>query len=288
MDKNNTPISQDIFDLFIETLRFGSISIIHSKIFTRDSSWRTKHVLDNHEIFYVIEGKLELVINETHYSIEKNTIFLIPANTYKDLYIKSNKKATFFCMQFKSEACGSQYFNYVPFCPPIDAKSYEKDLEHIAKEMMSIGEPMSHYQVFKRLSLGAELLSIFFDLADPGNIIPTKKSRIDMQKIISHIDAKYRYENIKISQLAAILNISEGYFRKEFKKQYGVSCKTYINNRRMEGVLKMLRESNTPLCNIADNFMYSSSSFLSRQVKKYTGLSPTEYRKKYYKAPNKV
>ena len=50
--------------------------------------------------------------------------------------------------------------------------------------------------------------------------------------------------------------MSESYFRREFKKEYGISCKQYLDDLRMKGVLKALTESRSSVKDIADLFQY--------------------------------
>lgn len=273
--------NHDIQRLFMETLRFSALMVVHAKRLVRDDRWRMNPVMNTNELYFCIEGGFYLVIDENRYYIDKNKMVCIPANVYRDIYIEKGNTAEFYTMQFGFEAKGQSAFNYI--CPaiPVDITEYRSEAERLFGGMTKIGEPMSYTDVLRRIGFAGELLALYFEMTRPELKLPKHKSKIDFEKVITYIDAFYRREKISVAELAKLARVSEGYFRREFKKEYGVSCKEYINSRRLNGALKMLRESEESLKSIAKNFRYSDTAYLSRVIKKRTGLSPMEYRRRY-------
>lgn len=271
----------NIRSLFMETLRFGSLNIIHAKKLVNGSSWKVNRIMNTNELFFVCSGGFHLVIDEQNYYVDKNKMVCIPANIYRDIYIEKDGFAEFYTMQFYAEAGGGSYFNYVEPMSPVDMTEYKSEIERLMDGMVDIGEPMSHSDVLRRIGLAGEVLALFFEVTCAKVKVPERKSHINFGKVMAHIDRNYRYKKLTVAELAAVMKVSEGYFRREFKKEYGMSCKMYIDSLRTEGVLRMLRESDATLKSIAENFRYSDISYLSRVVKKRTGMSPTEYRHKH-------
>lgn len=68
-----------------------------------------------------------------------------------------------------------------------------------------------------------------------------------------------------------------------FKQETGMSVWTYLNNIRIEKSLYYLTELNIPIGNIDELVgIHSRQNFYLLFKKKY-GISPAQYRKKYYK-----
>lgn len=274
-------LNNDEESLFFSLLRFCSLNVIHAKKLTYGSSWQVNHLINTNELFFVRKGAFHLEMEGHSYNIGENCMVCIPANSYRNIYIEKDCTAEFYSMQFYAETGGVSYFNYIEHLPPVDMTDYRVEAERLFSALADIGEPMSHPSVLRRIGLAGELLAFFLEKAGAKAKIPEKRSHIDFGIIMAHIDRFYRYRKLTTAELAGLVKVSEGYFRREFKKEYGISCGMYINSLRIEGALKMLRETDAPLKTIAENYQYSDTTYLSRVVKQQTGLTPTEYRNKF-------
>ena len=268
-------------NIFMESLRFANLSVVYCKKYVEESGWRTSPLMNSNELFYVKSGRLNVSTEQGKYFVDKDMLICTPANEYREIYIEKDAKAEFYIMRFDAEASGISYYRYVVGPPAIHAGEYARELDDLFARAADIGEPGTHAQVFDRLACAGRILAITFDIAEAKAKTPGNKSKIDFSRVMMYIERFYRHRRIKVSELAGLISVSEGYFRREFKKEYGISCKMYIDALRMEGVLKMLRESDVPLKAIAESFQYSDTTYLSRMVKEKTGLAPMEYRRKY-------
>ena len=79
--------------------------------------------------------------------------------------------------------------------------------------------------------------------------------------------------------LAKKMNYSESYLRYLFKKEGNVSVQTKINQIRLEKAKRLLSISGESVTGIAFLLGFSDSNYFSVCFKKYTGVSPREYRK---------
>ncbi len=268
-------------NIFMESLRFATLDVVYCKKYVEESGWRTSPLMNSNELFYVKSGRLNISTEKGKYFADKDMLFCTPANEYREIYIEKDTKAEFYILRFDSEASGTSYFNFVQESSAIHAGEYAGELDKLFGRAASIGEPETHAQVFDRIGCAGRILGIVFHISEADVRIPGSRSKIDFSRVMMYIERFYRHRRIKVSELAGLISVSEGYFRREFKKEYGISCKMYIDALRMEGVLKMLRESDVPLKAIAESFQYSDTTYLSRLVKEKTGLAPMEYRRKY-------
>lgn len=97
---------------------------------------------------------------------------------------------------------------------------------------------------------------------------------------------KYIEENItnRISVEDVALYVNMGYekFRKLFTKQYRISPGNYILNRRINAAQKLLSAGNLSVKEISVELGYPDSYTFSKQFKKLTGHTPSEFKRFYY------
>ena len=86
---------------------------------------------------------------------------------------------------------------------------------------------------------------------------------------------------ISVQALCAQFPESTPTILKNFKKQTGYTIVQYKNMKKMELATEMLRNSSTPITDIAFELHYESLSYFLRMFKHEYGITPTEYRKKY-------
>lgn len=82
-----------------------------------------------------------------------------------------------------------------------------------------------------------------------------------------------------VNAIAASLNISVDYLRHLFQSRFGCSMKSYIVSQRIKRARDLLRLSNMPLKNIAEQCGYSNEGYFCTAFKKLTGMTPGEFRK---------
>lgn len=79
--------------------------------------------------------------------------------------------------------------------------------------------------------------------------------------------------------IANHLEMNKNYLCEIFKKRTGISLLDYMTKVKMERAKKLLVESENRSYEIADKIGYKDSEYFSKLFKKYTGVSPTKYRK---------
>ena len=85
---------------------------------------------------------------------------------------------------------------------------------------------------------------------------------------------------IDINALAKNLFISRTYLAARFKKETGLTLTEYFIKQKIEEAKYLLKNSNKPLNSISLYLGFSSPSHFANVFKKYTNLTPNEYRKK--------
>lgn len=95
---------------------------------------------------------------------------------------------------------------------------------------------------------------------------------------VEHLHRHYTTEALHIGQLAAMCHMTPEYFRQIFRKQFGISPLRYINNLKLHHAQELLRSGLYTVTDAALLSGYNDLSHFSREFKRATGLSPSEYR----------
>ncbi len=99
---------------------------------------------------------------------------------------------------------------------------------------------------------------------------------IPMKKIMDYINRNY-CEDIKIESLAQIFGYNSIYLGQLFKNHTGMYFNNYLEQVRIENA-KLLLKSGLKVYQVAERIGYHSLDYFSGKFKKYTGVSPSEYK----------
>ncbi len=102
-------------------------------------------------------------------------------------------------------------------------------------------------------------------------------SRPDLREVLCAIEDRIA-EPLRLSDLSAIVGISPFHFARLFKDHVGEAPAQYVQRRRTERAIQMIRESRLPLAEIAFRTGFSSQSHMTRRVKAATGATPGSLR----------
>ena len=97
-------------------------------------------------------------------------------------------------------------------------------------------------------------------------------------RAIDYIDSHITQPS-SLSRVAKEINVSESYFSMLFKKEVGENCIAYINRKKVEAAMAMLDEDYL-IYEVAEKLGFDNSNYFGKVFKKYTGLTPEQYRKK--------
>lgn len=105
-----------------------------------------------------------------------------------------------------------------------------------------------------------------------------EQSMSAMNKAKQYIDENYMKE-LTLDDVSRVVNISSYYFSKVFKEETGENFIDYLTKLRIEAAKKLLKTTNKSMKEIASEVGYPDPNYFSRNFKKYTGKTPTDYAK---------
>ncbi len=107
-----------------------------------------------------------------------------------------------------------------------------------------------------------------------------------IREIVDFISRNYT-QDIDIRKLTSFIPLSRRAIEMKFKKEmHPYTISSYIMKLRMEHFCRLLESSELPVSTAADRSGFIDNSNFSTLFKKYKGMTPTEYRKKYRSVNN--
>jgi AraC family transcriptional regulator len=88
-------------------------------------------------------------------------------------------------------------------------------------------------------------------------------------------------EEVSIAGIAKELNMSRSQCTKLFSKVYGLSPRQYVSRQKLMLAKEMLVTSHLQISEIAEQLGFQSASHFSRQFRRWTGQSPSQFKPKH-------
>ncbi len=163
------------------------------------------------------------------------------------------------------------------------------------KRVTHVMDTNSFLSIFSRLrevaTTDAEKLmrlSAFFELiaefAKNFPIEDTKDGREGIADIAKRlINANFTSAECRVEKIAEVVDISRSQLYRAFMDKFGASPKAYIDTLRIDLARRLLEESDMTVSEIAYSVGCGEPLYFSTAFRKSTGLSPSDFRKKYMK-----
>lgn len=207
---------------------------------------------DQGQITYCHRGK-EFVLDNKH-------AVILPKD---QLYtIKKQAEGDFHVINF---ACNDIFADTITVMPIENVDVILKDFLHLRKLFLNYGNKL----LIMSLTYG-----IFYQLSEAY----TGDSKM-LSPAVEYLKMHYSTD-ISNSVLASKCYISEEYFRKLFKKAYGVSPKQYVIDMRINMAKQLLSEGCLKINEIAKQCGFSNPYHFSRLFKEKTSETPSAFMKR--------
>jgi AraC family transcriptional regulator len=96
-------------------------------------------------------------------------------------------------------------------------------------------------------------------------------------QVVEYIN-EHLHQDIKLSDLAALLGISESHLSRRFKQSIGMTPYQYLLQQRIERAKQLLKAGDRSIMDIALMCGFNSHSHLTKQFRQLTGMTPKVYR----------
>ncbi|MBN2604678.1 MAG: response regulator [Bacilli bacterium] len=145
----------------------------------------------------------------------------------------------------------------------------EIDDGNILEKMLSFSNPSELLIWIKQL---------IFKLRDLNLKSQSNKTDVLIEDAVKYIELNYHDTSISLESVSDYLNISVSYLSMLFSKKKGITFNKFLIKVRMEKAKEMLKFTDQKVINIATMVGYNEVYYFSHSFKKYTGLTPREFR----------
>lgn len=112
-----------------------------------------------------------------------------------------------------------------------------------------------------------------------GNVGKYQKSQARIaEEALDYIRKEYAEQDLGLERVADALHVSTTYLSVTLKRATGHNFSTHLLNIRMERAKELLQKDSLKLQDVAESVGYSSSQYFSVCFKKYTGMTPSQFR----------
>ena len=225
--------------------------------------------LSSNELIYHFSGKSTVHFNGKTLRVEEDTIRFLPKGENKEYIVERKERGECIDIFFDTDLP----FSEDAFVAKITNNTSVKNL---FKKLFATWVAKNDGYYFECISY---LYRIFSEL-QKQNYIPQNQYN-SIKPAISYIEEGFLNKKIPIPHLASLCGISEAYLKKLFIKKFGVSPMKYMIQLKINHACDLLRSERFTVAQVADFCGYDNIYYFSRQFKEYTGISPTDFVKKY-------
>ncbi len=247
------------------------------------------------EMLYLIDGKMNIWLNDKFYEFNQGELIIINSNETHRLasvspvsrYIVIKFTPKLLCT-FQQTPKETQYI--LPFLAEQSEQPrvYKKDFVEQTGIPALIFDAINEWNnkgIGYELALKADVLKtircVVGFLSEQGINVKVSTTGGNIQQLISPI-LEYINENFKtISEkdVADFFGISYSYFSRSFKNIMNMSFKEYVNYLKINEAQRLLLTSGKSITELSSELGFSSSSHFINVFKKYKECSPKQYKK---------
>lgn len=260
-----------------------------------DPNW---HFHPHYQLFTVIKGTgTRFIGDDIRHFEEGDTVFLGPNMPHlwrsdRNYFEKESQLQTEgIVVYFKEDFLGNDFFEKPEM---FDIKSFLKNSERglditgtLGAEMLRDLNELLGLTGFEGIS---KLLNILHKLSvtndyhyiSSSNYTNTHKiSETERMGIVHEYVLKHFKENINLSTVASLSNMTEAAFCRYFKSRTNKTFSDFVKEIRIGNACKMLQNEQKSISQICYESGYNTVSNFNNQFKSLKGVSPLQYQKLY-------
>lgn len=227
-----------------------------------------KHSHQYWEVTYYYDGNGVNIANGTQYPFTDGTILCIPPHMQHEDRSEYGYKNIFFMVET---------FNFPSNVPVLLHDNADKDFLYILKQLYK-----EYYteKSTKNKIINALLNVLYSYIVD---FLGSKSSNMYVDFLRRAIIENISNPNFSVSSVMKDIPINPDYFRRLFKTTMGIPPLEYLQSLRIANAKQMLANSSFPLKDICEMCGYQDPYYFSRLFKKEVHISPSDYRKKFFR-----
>lgn len=226
---------------------------------------------DNYQLFFVLSGKSDCIINGTAYTLSSGkAVFLTKNSPHYYKHLPTPEGTEIYSVHFDGELADSfiKECGFTESCVFSYKTNIRTYFENIINELM-------YKEVHHEKKCTASLYSLIVMLS--RELIPGKIYDEAIENIMRIMHDKH-YSKNTLEDFAALCSLSVPQFIRRFTAVTGTTPMKYKTECTIKAAISLLENSKRSIGEIAEMLGYENSYYFSNQFKKHTGVSPKSYR----------
>ncbi len=241
----------------------------YNAFFYDDCQWNY-HFHKNYELIYVLEGMVELTLNDRVFSLEADTFALILPNAFHAYGTPEHSRV--WIGVFSGDFVGE-------FAKLTEGKYTQDPRFHCKGSTRNyLIENLVNREPEDLLLLKATLYAVCREFHKHAILCNADRDREFIYKIITHVSEHFR-DDLTLTDLSALFGYEYHYISRQFHKYFGMNFKQFLNTYRMEQAQEQLLHTDISITQIAHNAGFQTIRTFNRVFMEQTGVSPSNYRK---------
>jgi len=248
------------------------------------------HTQECHEISYIISGCAEVYVNGKKTTLQKGDVHIISKGTEHKIIADDTQRLRYFFLGFdfssRKNDCYdeiSAYYSSIKNELLHDSGDIYVMVNQIIKEIYSYDNKY-HSDILEVL-IKSLLLYVYFlhqKRITPSTVNADEKNIYisgTVFNIVKFVDANI-VTITRISDIAKKFNYSPAYISRIFKEKMGITLREYVNKKKVEASIELLKSGKFSVSEVADRLHFDSYRSFYRKFKHIVGISPTLYNEK--------
>ena len=233
------------------------------------------HWHDFYEIDIILSGSGETVCNGKTFPVKRGMVSILGPTDFHEYRIEDEMEL----INIKFEEPDLDHGLLTRFFSERSNIVYTKETHLEAIEglcrLTSEFDSFRYAQEYYRKLLEA-LILILLDCSSHEKSLNIESEVI--QKAVVYMNSHFQ-ENPKMTMVAEMCHLNENYFCRLFKNSVGMSYKEYLKKMKLEYAMKLIRNTNLSMTDIAEKCGYETQSHFNREFKGHFCQTPTSLRK---------
>ncbi|NOU94456.1 helix-turn-helix domain-containing protein [Paenibacillus sp. LMG 31456] len=256
----------------------------------REVSWNDWHYHKQIELLYIVNGKMDVLVDRQKYTLHNDDVVLIGANQLHRDYSYTSEYIVFhfdplqyfdpstltYMNLFSGINVALNELNYIFYENPEAKRTVSQCIVDIYREAIdkNYGYDMAISLHIRRMLL-ALLRSDRQQVLSSNNHVGLDRLKSVMDYIENHFT-----EKITVTEASSIANISYSYFATYFKKVIGMTFVDYVNYHRIKLAERILLTEDISVEQIGEKIGMENTGHFYKMFRKFNQCSPNDFRKK--------
>ena len=226
-------------------------------------------------LYYVTKGSSELFFTSGHFNLSEGNVYLIPAH-----------------IPFEYELHGALGHYWIHLCSSLlenlpwfrSPRHYKVDdpieVERVMEEFISLSKQQDGVKPLMEMDIIARrLLTPMLDEMSLSGHSYNIQACDMFSQVLDYVE-KHLEDEISMPELATIAKMNRNDFSRVFNSTFQITPKQYLCRRRIDKAKILLLRSHFTVKQIAAMVGYTDEFYFYRIFKKYSGVTPKDYRER--------